>query len=339
MVPALGWHALTQSARWDVAKLVRDFGPFLRHSQYVARTNSDTATCDEAVFVLEPRLWFQVSQSVGAQRDLQVWAASPKIAQKKLDQLTSAYLLPEETKRADIDHFFVLTVSRLGISARRVTASRLQLSGIELELHYGAKFAECEPDLIARLSQSQCGLTLFQGPPGTGKTSYLRHLLCRLRNTHRFYYLPVTAYSMLADPSSVDFWLTEHAFHCDKVKVVLIEDAEPLLMSRGTDNQGSVSNLLNLADGFLGAYLRLQVICTTNTPIDKLDPAVTRPGRLLASRTFGQLTRQQAQKLAAAKGLTLPDQGSYSLADIYNAGSAATQQQAPIVGFGSARAI
>lgn len=76
--------------------------------------------------------------------------------------------------------------------------------------------------------------------------------------------------------------------------MVIIEDAETLLMQRASDNHDALSNLLNIADGFLGAFLNLQIICTINTPIDKIDPALLRPGRLLASYTFKRLSFEQA---------------------------------------------
>jgi SpoVK/Ycf46/Vps4 family AAA+-type ATPase len=130
--------------------------------------------------------------------------------------------------------------------------------------------------------------------------------------------LPVTVYPMLAAPATVDFWLSQNEFHANQRRVVIIEDAEPLLMQRAADNHDSLSNLLNIADGFLGALLNLQIICTINTPIDKIDPALLRPGRLLAKCTFNRLSFEQAQKLAKAKSLTISVQESYSLAEIYN---------------------
>ena len=60
------------------------------------------------------------------------------------------------------------------------------------------------------------------------------------------------------------------------------------------------------------------IVATINCQISKLDPAITRPGRLLAYRNFGRLPADQARRLAARKGLRLPDQPDYSLAEIYN---------------------
>jgi ATP-dependent 26S proteasome regulatory subunit len=74
---------------------------------------------------------------------------------------------------------------------------------------------------------------------------------------------------------------------------------------------------LNIGDGFLGEHLRLHVIATTNAPVRQLDPALLRPGRLMGTREFRRLTRPEAQRLAEAKGLTLPNQNDFSLAELY----------------------
>jgi len=101
--------------------------------------------------------------------------------------------------------------------------------------------------------------------------------------------------------------------------VVILEDAEDLLMERRTDNQAKVSALLNIADGLLGEFLQVHLLCTVNAPLERLDPAILRPGRLVAYRDFGRLNRQQARRLAQVKGLRLSqDQTDYTLAEIYS---------------------
>lgn len=59
---------------------------------------------------------------------------------------------------------------------------------------------------------------------------------------------------------------------------------------------------------------------------DRIDKAVTRPGRMLAYREFKRLTPTQAQKLAAAKKLQIKPQESYSLAEIYDAGNSQMEE-------------
>ncbi len=61
-----------------------------------------------------------------------------------------------------------------------------------LRLFYGEESATWEPQLIATMKAKDTGTLIFRGPPGTGKTTFIRHLIGKLRHTHRFYYLPVT---------------------------------------------------------------------------------------------------------------------------------------------------
>jgi hypothetical protein len=56
---------------------------------------------------------------------------------------------------------------------------------------------------------------------------------------------------------------------------------------------------------------------TLNCKIDKLGPAITRLGRLLAYPEFARLRREQARRVAEARSLRLPEQDDYSLAEIY----------------------
>jgi hypothetical protein len=75
---------------------------------------------------------------------------------------------------------------------------------------------------------------------------------------------------------------------------------------------------LNISDGFLGEMLKLHVICTINCPLDKIDQAILRPGRLLAMREFIRLSVPHAIALAGVKGLSINPQDNYSLAELYN---------------------
>jgi hypothetical protein len=311
----LDWHNVTCIGRWDVEKITCDFGQFLRHSRRAAGQS-----WGESVFILRDDLFFSISGSMGGERELDLWTTCREKADRELEHLKSRYLLPER-KVAEADQFFVLTVGGGQVDARRVTVRPFYFSEDDLELHYGAEFCHWSSSFLTKLDKPKIGLTILQGSPGTGKTSYLRHLVHQLGRSHRFYYLPVTVYPMLAAPATVDFWLSQNEFHAHQRRVVIIEDAEPLLMQRAADNHDSLSNLLNIADGFLGAFLNLQIICTINTPIEKIDRALLRPGRLLAKYTFRRLSFEQAQRLAAAKALTISVQQSYSLAEIYNDGA------------------
>jgi SpoVK/Ycf46/Vps4 family AAA+-type ATPase len=219
--------------------------------------------------------------------------------------------------------------------ARRVTTRAHTHTADDLQLHYGQDFLDWHLGFLRQLKTRGNGLTVLQGEPGVGKTSYLRSLMAELRLSHKFFYIPITSFGLLATPACTDFWLAQNERHKALRSVCVIEDGDMLLAKRGADNQQLLSDLLNLSDGFLADTLRVQIIVTVNSEIDQLDPAVVRPGRLQAARKFRRLSPAEAEKIAAKRKLKLPPQESYSLGEIYNAysGAADTLSKRAGVGF------
>lgn len=129
--------------------------------------------------------------------------------------------------------------------------------------------------------------------------------------------VPSSAFDVLTAPRFVSFWIDQKNEVRDKQRIAIMEDSESLLLPRDVLSQSDVSNLLNIGDGFLGEHLKLHVNATTNSPVRQLDPALLRPGRLMGTREFRRLNRDEASRLAKAKGLALPDQPDYSLAELY----------------------
>lgn len=187
----------------------------------------------------------------------------------------------------------------------------------ELALLYGDDFPAWEKGLGDSLTAHPTGTVILRGPPGTGKTSFIRHLIGRLRASHRFYYVPVTSFELLTEPRLVDFWSDEARYYPNLKKVVVLEDAEALLAEAEVGCRGNIANLLNISDGLLGDFLKLQLICTVNCNLDRLDPAVVRGGRLIAWREFPRIAPDRARKIATQHDLQLPQQEDYSLAEIF----------------------
>ena len=186
-----------------------------------------------------------------------------------------------------------------------------------LELHYGVDSPQWNRGLVSDMSQKRAGLVIFDGAPGTGKTYYLRHLMETLKESHRFYFLPPSYIDFLTRPDFIGFWADQRRTYSDCNFVVIIEDAEGALMSRGGDNRNQVSSLLNLSAGMLADFLRLQIICTVNCAATSIDPALLRPGRLICHKHFPKLDYASAARLADSLGKNLPQSRDYSLAEIF----------------------
>lgn len=189
------------------------------------------------------------------------------------------------------------------------------LSTEMLDLHYGPGFADWAGRFANGLAQN--GLPILRGKPGTGKTSFLRHLIYTLAATHRFYYLPVDAFHLLQERMA-DFLSMERKRYSSAVFVLVLEDAEQVLLNRRDHRDGLASSLLNFTDGFIGDMVEAHLVCTINSEVKDLDAAVLRPGRQRFFREFDLLEWHHAMALAQRLGITLSEQRSYSLAELYH---------------------
>ena len=100
--------------------------------------------------------------------------------------------------------------------------------------------------------------------------------------------------------------------------VVIIEDAENIIMDRKINNGSAVSNLLNISDGLLADFLNVQLICTFNNSLTLIDSALMRKGRLIAKYEFGKLGIAKAQQLSNHFGFDTAIDRPMTIAEIAN---------------------
>ena len=98
--------------------------------------------------------------------------------------------------------------------------------------------------------------------------------------------------------------------------VLIIEDAENIIMDRKIKAGSSVSNLLNISDGLLADCLNVQLICTFNSPLTMVDSALLRKGRLIAKYEFGKLSVSKSQKLSDHLGFNTTITRPMAIAEI-----------------------
>lgn len=298
---------------------MRDFADVIRFSERYGPAEKDTVPNEWLTLVLEPSPNVMVifnHPSTGA-FVATVWARCPAAAKKQMAELRQRYKLKRKKAR-HVSNFSVITIANGALGTRTIDVKPALRNDADVELHYGANFIRWQTGFISQLKSRSCGVTILRGEPGTGKTSFLKYLTKKLRRTHRFYYLPLPAFPWLSNPAAVDFWLNENMIYGKFRKVVILEDAESLLMQRGADNKDAVTDLLNVSDGFLGDVLRMHIICTINCNVDRIDPALMRPGRLVTIREFIRLSPVDASTLAKAKDLPYDFEREYSLAELYN---------------------
>lgn len=301
------YHLLKVRGEFDLARLVKDHqSQLLRSESY--QTPKNKTHIERLMFALGEGVFV-----VYEMPHLMVYAPTTEAAVKVAAEMKN-YRKPYREKPG----FRLVSLASGQPSAQLITVKQAApVNEDELGLHYGDDFVAWERTWLARLGQRPSGVSILFGPPGCGKTSYLRGLMSRMIDRYLFYYIPPSAFDVLTSPRFVSFWIDQKDEARGKQRIAIMEDSESLLLPRDAGSQTDVSNLLNIGDGFLGEHLKLHVIATTNSPVRQLDSALLRPGRLMGTREFRRLSRPEAQRLAEAKGLVLPEQSDFSLAELY----------------------
>jgi hypothetical protein len=198
-----------------------------------------------------------------------------------------------------------------GDSGLELKAMEIKRSKLDIDLYYEDDFKEVDKLVRKRLARKQDkGIILLHGLPGTGKTTYLRYLVGRLNKQVLF--LSPSVAGDLMDPGFIQL-LIDNAN-----SVVIIEDAENILMDRRLGRSSPVSNLLNISDGLLADFLNVQLICTFNSALTLVDSALMRKGRLIAQYEFGKLSAGKAQRLSNHLGYQRLIEKPMTLAEIAN---------------------
>lgn len=132
---------------------------------------------------------------------------------------------------------------------------------------------------------------LLYGPPGTGKSSAVLAIASAMKMD--------IAILSLANSSLDDDDLCQLLSNCPVNSIVLIEDIDCVFVERKATedkaNKLTFSGLLNAIDGVAAGEGRI-LFATTNH-IERLDPALIRPGRIDRKELIGYADQQQLRRM------------------------------------------
>lgn len=267
-------------------------------------------------YIYDRGYWYKVKDRFG----IALLFTERTKAVKKLMDFFTKLVIPDETKE-EKGYLNILTVED---SRFKLQKKEVPIPEIDFDINYNEDFTKINKLIIEKLSvDNSKGIVLLHGKAGTGKTTYIRYLINSINK--KIIYIPPSMANSLANPELIKFLMN------NSNSILVIEDAENVLMKRSENSSEAIANILNLTDGLLSDCANIQVVATFNTDLLNIDEALLRKGRLIARYEFKELEEDRVLKLCEKLGVK--NNGKQVLTNIYNANEASFTKEKSKIGF------
>lgn len=178
---------------------------------------------------------------------------------------------------------------------------------ISISQNYSEEVIKTVKQFLLYSEKTTHGILLISGPVGTGKSYLIRSILTELPERRAVVCTPPTEFLVQAG------LLAQVVANFRKSVIVLEDVGEVITIDSASKYSDARANLLNFSEGFLSLLTDTIVVLSFNYEIDKIDPAVVRPGRCVGRILVKELSYEQASRLVS---FDIPKR-NYSLAEIY----------------------
>lgn len=294
---------------------------FIKCTDYVSfeysKTQHKIIQSEQCYFHPEFELFIVISPDLSREYDKQVY-------EKGIFKVDGIYYDNQDFRHAEnIPQFFTQFLEKYMANETKISVLVTDHSGFALKKHkikpysldiqqmYNDDFLPVHEHILDQLTNSRKGIVLLHGLAGTGKTNYIKWLTNQIPDKD-FIFVPTTMIHRLTDPSFITILME------NKNAILVLEDCENYIAERSADNPHTdvVASILNIADGMLSDIVECQMICTFNAPIDNIDTALLRKGRLIAEYRFKELATQKANAYLEAIGSEARTDKPLTLAEI-----------------------
>jgi hypothetical protein len=164
----------------------------------------------------------------------------------------------------------------------------------EVEMYYNATTFKNAKKSIRLINKAKKGLTLFYGKKGRGKTSFMHHLMEKVKK--KVIHIPP---SMIENVLSNNDFV--HFLSQNKNSILLFDDSE-IYFTKSVHKNLYVSNLLQMVDGLLSDNLNVNIVLSINLEKEEVDGDLFDCNELLSEVCFDKLNVESANELSSHLG-------------------------------------